>query len=174
MMLMFELILDGSTRASWFAQFSIAATVLIVSLAGLLLSILQRRSRGLAVLAGVLCASSIAIIAFHTTLSPSAYHRRRLEPAIVVGEALYRRYEDYRREHGRYPASIGAVCFSGLDRFDRVEGVREGLPTCDPFGVGCRAIGVRIDGGPVVEVYEELIQCDITNLSREWTCRDDR
>jgi hypothetical protein len=171
---MYELMLDRSTLAFWLGQFSVVTIAFLLSARGLWLAVFKKRSRGLAVVAGLLCASSIATIAFHTTLSPYTFHQRRLEPAIVVGEELFRRYEDYRREQGRYPASIGVVYFPGLDRFDRVEGVRRGLPTCDPYGVGCRAIGVKTDGQLVVEVHEELIQCNIANLSREWTCRDHR
>ena len=171
---MYELILDRSTLASWLGQFSVVTMVFLLSARGLWLAISKKRSRRLTVPAGLLCLGSMAVIALHTTLSPFAYRRRRLEPALVVGEELFRRYEDYRREQGRYPAAIGVVYFPGLDRFDRVEGVREGLPTCDPCGVGCRAIGVKTDGKLVVEVYEELIQCNITDLSREWTCRDHR
>jgi len=170
---MYELVLDRSTLAFWLLQFSGVTFVFFLSLAGLWLAIFKRRSKGLAVLAGLLCAGSIAVISLHTTLSPFSYHRRRLEPAIVVGEELFQRYEDW-REHGSYPASIDVVYFPGLDRFDRVEGVREGLRTCDPFGVGCRAIGVKTEGQLTVEVHEELIQCNIANLSREWTCRDHR
>ncbi len=171
---MYEIVLDRSTLAFWLVQFSVVTFVFFLSLAGLWLAIFKKRSRSLAFLAGLLCAGSVAVIALHTTLSPFAYHRRRLEPAIVAGEELFRRYEGYRSEHDRYPTSIGVVYFPGLDRFDRVEGVREGLPTCDPCGVGCRAIGVRANGELVVEVYEELIQCDIANLSRDWACRDHR
>jgi hypothetical protein len=171
---MYELVLDRSTLAFWLAQFSVVTFVFFLALAGLWLAIFKKRSKGLALLAGLLCIGSIAVIALHTTLSPFAYHRRRLEPAIVVGEELFRRYEDYRREHGRYPSSIGVVYFPGLDRFDRVEGVRSGFPTCDPTGVGCRGIQGRTNGKLAVAVFEELIQCNITNLSREWTCRDHR
>lgn len=171
---MYELVLDRATWAFWFAQFSVVALVFLLSLGGLLPAVFKKRSAGLAIAAGLLCVGSIAAFVLHTTLSPYTYHRRRLESAIVVGEELFRRYEDYRSEHAPYPASIGTVYFADLDRFDRVEGVREDFPTCDPFGVGCRAIGVKTDGQLVVEVHEELIQCDIANLSREWTCRDHR
>jgi hypothetical protein len=171
---MYELVLDRSTLALWLVRFSVVTFVFVLALGCLWLAIFKRRSKGLAPLAALLCVCSVAAVAFHTTLSPFAHHRRRNEPATVVGEELFRRYEDYRREYGRYPASIGVVDFPGLDRFDRVEGVREGLPKCDPFGVGCRAIGVKTDSQLVVDVHEELIQCDIRNLSREWTCRDHR
>jgi len=171
---MYELVLDRSTLAFWLAQFSFVTFVFFLALTGLWLAIFKKRSKGLALLAGLLCVGSIAVISLHTTLSPFAYHRRRLEPAVVAGEELFRRYEGYRREQGRYPASIGVVYFPGLDRFDRVEGVRRGFPTCDPHGVGCRAIQVETSDQLAVEVHEELIQCNITNLSREWTCRDHR
>lgn len=171
---MYELVLDRSTLAFWLVQFSVVTFVFFLALAGLWLAIFKQRSKGLALLAGLLCIGSIAVIALHTTLSPFAYHRRRLEPGIVVGEELFRQYEEYQDAYGRYPGSIGVVHLPGLDRFDRVEGVREGLPKCDPFGVGCRAIGVKTDSQLVVEVHEELIQCDVTNLSRDWTCRDHR
>ncbi|MEA3377062.1 MAG: hypothetical protein U9R72_12790 [Chloroflexota bacterium] len=170
----YELILDRSTLAVWLAQFSAVASVFLLSVGGLWLPLFERKSRGLAVAAGLLCVGSIAAIAFHTTLSPFAYHRRRLEPAIMVGEELFRRYADYRSQHGGYPASIDVVYSPALDRLDRVDGVRQGFPACDPYGVGCRPIGVKTAGQLVVEVHEELIQCDITNLSREWTCRDHR
>jgi hypothetical protein len=169
---MYELVLDRSTLAFWLVQFSVVTLVFFLSLGGLWHAIFKKRSKGLALLAGLLCVGSIAVIALHTTLSPFAYHRRRLEPAIAEGEELFRRYEDYRREHGRYPASIGAVYFPGLDRFHRVEGVRRGFPTCDAAGEGCRAIQVETSGKLAVVVFEELIRCDITNLSRDWTCRD--
>lgn len=171
---MYELILDRSTLAVWLAQFSVVTIAFLLSARGLWLAIFKKRSRRLAVPAGFLCLGSIAAIALHTTLSPFAYHRRRLEPAIVVGEELFKRYDTHRSEHGRYPASIDVAYFPALDRFDRVEGVREGFPTRDPFGVGCRAISVKTDGQLMVEVHEQLIQCDITNLSREWACRDHR
>jgi hypothetical protein len=164
---MYELILDRSMLAFWLAQFSAVAIVFLLSVGGLWLAIFKKRSAGLAAAAGLLCVGSIAAVVLHTTLSPYTYHRRRLEPAIVAGEELFRRYEGYRREHGRYLASIGVVYFPGLDHFDHVGGVREGMPMCDPHGVGCRGIRVGTSGQLVVEVHEELIQCNITNLSRE-------
>jgi len=170
---MYELVLDGSTVSAWFIAFGSVVLLFSLSLIGLWLAIGRCKSRTLALLSGSLCLISICAFSC-TTLSPYVYYRRHIEPGIALGERVFQRYEEYKEERGSYPASIGEVYFAELDRFDRVEGVREQSPRCDGVGQGCRAIGVETDGELVVHVHDGLIACQITSLSRQWGCRDQR
>jgi len=170
---MYELVLDGSTVGKWYVAFWGTVIFFLLSLAGLWFAISKRKSRTLTLLSVFLF--SISILAFFcTTLSPYAYYRQRIEPSITLGEQVFWRYEEYKEGQGCYPASIGEVYFSELNHFDQVEGVREYSATCDGLGDGCRAIKVDTDSELVVYVYDGLIECQITNLLREWRCRDHR
>lgn len=169
---MYELVLDGSTIMIWSKAFLIVVVIFSTSLVGLWFTSIKKKIRLLAFPAGLLFISSVVAL-FHITLSPFSYHRKLIEPSIVLGEKVFRCYSDYKKEHGQYPPSISEVYFTELDYFDVIAGVRQS-PKCDGFGGGCKGLTVRIDKELVVEVHHELIQCDITNLVRHWKCRDHR
>lgn len=171
---MYQLALDRSTIMMWNTICLVAVTVFVGSLGFLYFAIANKKSWFLSCLSGLILVSSLVAI-FHTTLSPYSYYRKKIEPSILTGEEVFRRYQDYEKEDGEYPDSIGEIYLAELDYFDLIVGVREDPTKCDGFGVGCRGIEVTWeDGELVVHIHDELIQCDIDNLTRSWRCWDHR
>jgi hypothetical protein len=171
---MYQLTLDRGTIVLWNVVFRLAVTIFVVSLGLLCLAIAKKKSWLLSSVAGLILVSS-ALAIFHITLSPYSYYRRKIEPSIAIGEEVFKRYQDYRKEHGQYPNSIREIYFAELDYFDLIVGLRQDPTRCDGFGVGCRGLNVTLeDGEPVVHVHDELVQCDIDNLTRNWECWDHR
>lgn len=169
---MYELTLDNSSVFFWRLTLLCVLARLGISLVALGFVALRRRHRRLVFVATALLVLAVAGLVV-TTLSPFSYYRRKIEPSIVVGEELYRRYSDYQTEHSRYPLTIGDVYFQGLDAFDVVANVRSDLTKCDGSREGCRVIDAGLSpDGLVVTVSDGMIRCGITNLERRWTCRD--
>ena len=155
-------------------MFLIIVAFLVTSLVGLCFAITRKKHRFLIFVAAPIFVSSMAAL-YHTTLSPYSYYRKKIEPSIVIGEEVFRRFHNYKEEYGQYPSSISEVYFAELDHFDVIVGLRQDATKCDGFGVGCRGIEVTVgDGELIVHIYDELIQCDITNLARSWKCWDHR
>ncbi|TKJ31752.1 MAG: hypothetical protein CEE40_00010 [Chloroflexi bacterium B3_Chlor] len=171
---MYQLTLDRGTIVLWNVVFLLAVTIFVVSLGLLCVAIAKKKSWLPSSVAGLILVSSLVAI-FHTTLSPYSYYRKKIESSIAIGEEVFKRYQDYKKEHGQYPDSIGEIYFAELDYFDVIVGLRQDPTRCDGFGVGCRGLRVTLeDGEPVVHVYDELVQCDIDNLTRNWECWDHR
>ena len=171
---MVELTLDNSSVFFWRLMFLFVLALLSVSLVALGFVALRRHHKRLAFVAAALLVLAVAGLVY-TTLSPFSYYRRKIEPSLAVGDELFRRYSDYRTEHGRYPLNIDEVAFQELDTFDVVANVRSDLTRCTGSREGCRVIDARLSpDGLVVTVSDGMIRCNITNLERSWTCRDQR
>lgn len=188
---MYELILDRGTILIWRLMFLIIVVIpFLVSLGLLYVAVIKKKSRLLALVASPVLVGSM-LAGFYTTLSPYAFYRHKIEPSVTIGEEVFKRYENYKEEHGHYPPSVNEIYFAQLDDFDAVIGVRTDPIKCDGFGIGCRAMkvvtgrdvapavsasgeGALDDEGLTVHIYDELIECSITNLRSNWKCRDHR
>ena len=170
----YELILDGSTVRMWYLRLAVIGTLWSLTLALALFLTIKRRQKAALWLAALLGVALLGFLLSGARLSPYAHYRRRLEPSVALGEELFRRYEAYRAEKGHYPASVAEVYFDELEHFDWIAGMEESPPRCDGIGLDCRTVRVLTEEALAVQVYDRLIECTITNLSREWRCRDHR
>jgi hypothetical protein len=170
---MYHLSLDQSTIIMWLALFVPLVVLFLGGLSGLIAVLLQPSRWWLRAGMGLLVLLSLVGLAY-TTVSPFWYHRIRLEPEIAAGEEVFWRYEQYRTEHGRYPSSPALIDLPTLDAFDSVDGLRDDPGGCDGGRQGCSHLRVEIDGGLRVLVFDGLFLCQITNLERDWQCRDMR
>lgn len=189
---MYDLSLDQSTIFLWLAMVVPLALLGIAALSGLIATLLYpcrwwlRGSMALLVLGALLGVS-------HTTVSPHWYHRIRLEPNIARGEEVFRRYAQYRAEYGRYPSSPAQIDLLEWDAFDHIIGWRVTTTGCSAGQRNCTGLlietreGIAADGtvqysAPAhpgdgalrVVVFDGLFRCEITNLQRDWHCRDMR
>ena len=166
---MYELTLAAETRGFWQLGFFFTLTVLAILLIGLRWALSARR-RGWMGAFG-LVAVLVCLVVVWLTFSPYTFVRQRIEPSIQAGEEVYRRYVEYNERHGRYPNSVEEVYFPELDQFHIIRGVREHSEECNSPGVICEAL--IISTTPLnVQVNVDLISCNITNLDRNWRCRD--
>ena len=97
---MYELILDRSTILIWRLMFLIVVVPSLVSLGLLYVAVIRKKSRLLALVASPVLGSMLS--GFYTTLS-YAYYRHKIEPSVTIGEEVFKRYENYKEEHGHYP-----------------------------------------------------------------------
>jgi hypothetical protein len=190
---MYDLTLDGSTMFWWFAMFVPIVAMLLIAISFLFIVAQIKRAAWWQWVAPIVLALMALGGLYHTTISPFWYYRRELEPSIVRAEEVFRRYELYREQHGTYPATPDAIEFPQLDYFDSVAGWRDAQARCNPGREGCTGLRIQTqeailpDGsvmfsepaqpGPgdlVVIVFDGLFRCEITNLERDWRCRDMR
>lgn len=170
---MYRLSLDGGTVSMWVAEFAVGVVLLSIAWACFPQARIQARRWRL--LVGMVPLVGALFIFAHTRWSPDAHHRYQIAHSVELGEEVFRRYQAYQAVHGRYPGSLAEVYFPALDYFHTVEGVHEDPARCDGAGVGCRTLYVRVDvDGLMVRPSDELITCGITNLQRDWGCRDMR
>jgi hypothetical protein len=175
---MYDLSLDRSTVIEWSVMFVGAATLCLLSLGGLASAIWQRRSRVLTLamlVAFVLTAAALS----YTRFTPQWFYHGEIEPSVALGEAVYRRYEDYRTQHGHYPQQLAEITFPELAHFNEVPQLGRSSAACDGAGGECRYLGVELPGAAGVDrlqvvVADGLFRCEITNMQRQWACRDMR
>ncbi|MEM8535446.1 MAG: hypothetical protein AAGF95_31740 [Chloroflexota bacterium] len=151
---------------------------------------MEKRSKLLIVATAILLSVTVAGL-IYTTPWVGWYYRRELEPSIALGEEVFRRYEAYWEEHQQYPTTPADIDLPELAYFDSIHGWRDDSTDCTDVRRRCKELRIvskegrsasegtvlseparTVQGKLVVVVFDGMFRCPITNLERNWRCRD--